>query len=187
MRVLALWVAGVGAASCAVVVATTLPSGGPFVPTWVIWALFPGSILIHVQTVRVARIDFKQRVLETPRPLLAPAVVLGACAFALSMHAVVTMLGVPERHDNRYYLRNHTELTRVSRSEYRYAEREIERLFCGIAFVFYAIAFLVSASPRPAALGRTGYTDAPRAPGPGSAGGRPGGAPYRFRLRLRRP
>lgn len=186
MRVLTLIAASAGAVASIVVVATTLPSGGPFVPTWVIWALFPGCILVHLQTVRVARFDLKQRLLGRPRPILVAAAVLGACALASTLQALAATHGYPERHGNRYYLRNHNELTQVSRSEYRYAEREIQRLFSGIVFVFFGVAILVNVT-RPAAPGRTGYTDAPRAPGPGSADARPGGGPYRFRLRLRRP
>ena len=187
MRVLALGVAAVGAAASVAVVGTTLPSGGPFVPTWVIWALFPASILIHLQTARTARSDLKERLFGRPKALVAIAAALFVCAFALSVHAALTTRGNPERHRNGYYLRNHTELIPVSRAEYRYAERKIERLFCGIAFVFFVVAIFVNAPPRPVAPGRTGYTGAPREPDPGSGGAPPGGGPYRFRPRLRRP
>jgi quinol-cytochrome oxidoreductase complex cytochrome b subunit len=153
MRVLALALALVGAAISAVVVATTLPSGGPFVPTWVIWPLFVGCLLVHVQTVRTARADFKRRLLEAPRLLLAAAGLLAACVFALTMHALFTTRGNPERHGVGYYLRDHTELTRVSRAEYRYAERLVERDFVGIALVFYLAGILVH-YPAGGALGR---------------------------------
>ena len=153
MRALVLSVAAVGAVACAVVVATTLPSGGPFLPTWLIWALLPGCILVHLRTVRVARFDLKKRLFDRPKPLRAAAAILVAAAFGLSMQAVLTSRGNPERRGTHYYLRNHTELIPVSRSAYRYAQRREQRLFGGIAFIFYAIGILVHL-PRQAAASR---------------------------------
>jgi hypothetical protein len=143
MRVLAFALALVGAAVSAVVIATTLPSDGPFVPTWVTWPLFVGCLLVHVQTVRTARDDLKRRLLETPRPILVTAGLLAACVFTLTMHALLTTRGNPERHGTGYYLRDHSELTQVSRAEYGYAERLVERDFVGIALIFYLAGILV--------------------------------------------
>jgi hypothetical protein len=140
--VFVLALALVGAAISAVVAATTLPSNGPFVPTWVTWPLLVGCLLVHVQTVRTARDDFKWRLLETPRPILVTAGLLAACVFTLTMHALFTTRGNPERHGTAY-LRDHSELTRVSRAEYRYAERLVERDFVGIALIFYLAGILV--------------------------------------------
>jgi hypothetical protein len=148
----ALALAVVGAAASAVVVAATLPGGGPFVPTWVIWPLFLGIFPVHARTVRTALPDrdgFKLHLLAAPKPLLATAAVLAACTIPLVAHALLTLRGNPERHGSGYYLRNHAEVTRVSRSEYRYAERLLERNFAGIALVFYLAGILVHA-------GRTG-------------------------------
>jgi hypothetical protein len=153
MRVLTLVLATAGAAVCAVVVASTLASGGPIFRAWVIWPLFIGFFPFQfgaVRTLRRERFELKDRLLSAPRPLLVLVAALGACAFALSMQSLLTSRGNPERHGNGYYLRNHTELTRVSRSEYRYAEREIERLFCGIALVFYLVAIIVRLPGTPA-------------------------------------
>jgi hypothetical protein len=146
----ALAVALVGAAGSAVLVATTLPPGGPFVPTWVTWPLFLGFFPVQFRTVRtlvLERLDLKARLFGRPRALLVPAATLVACAFVLSMQAVLTMHGNPERHGNGYYLDSHGALTRVSRSEYRYAQRELERLFAGLSFVFYAAGILVHFPP----------------------------------------
>jgi hypothetical protein len=142
----ALALAGGGATVSAFVVATTLPSGGPFVPTWVIWPLFLGCFPVHFRTVRtlvLGRNDLKERLLDTPRTLLAAAAVTGACAFAFFAHGLLTSRGNPERHGSAYFIRNHTELTRVSRSEYRYAERLTERFFVSGALLFYLIGILV--------------------------------------------
>jgi hypothetical protein len=135
MRLLVLRLAAVGAALSAVVVGTTLVPGGPFVPDWVIWPLFIGCLAVHLPALRGGA-----RLRPTPRALVVPAAVLAVSAFALAMQAVLTSRGNPERHGNAYFLRDHTELTRVSRSEYRYAERKEERLFAGIALVFYLAA-----------------------------------------------
>jgi hypothetical protein len=59
------------------------------------------------------------------------------------MHALFTTPGNPERHGTSYYLRDHSELTRVSRAENRYAERLVERDFVGIALIFYLAEILV--------------------------------------------
>jgi hypothetical protein len=146
----ALVIAVVGAAASAVVLTTTLPSGGPFVPTWVTWPLFLGFFPVHFRTVRtlvLERSDLRARLFDRPRALLVPAASLVACAFVLSMQAALTMHGNPEHHGNGYYLDSHGALTRVSRSEYRYAERELERLFAGLAFVFYVAGILVHFPP----------------------------------------
>jgi hypothetical protein len=146
----ALSLAVAGATASAAVVATTLAPGGPLLPTWVTWPLFLGIFPVHLRTVRtllLERADLKARVFAKPRALLVPAATLVACAFVLSMQAVLTMRGNPERHGNGYYLDRHGALTRVSRSEYRYAERELERVFAGLAFVFYAAGILVHFPP----------------------------------------
>ena len=144
----ALAVALAGTTAAAVVVATTLPSDGPFLPDWVIWPIFLGLFPVHARTVRAVlpkRRDLRAYFLSAPRPLLVAATVAAACTFALVMHAVATARGNPERHRGGYYLRNHTDLTRVSRSEYRYAERLEERIFAGVALVFYLAGILVNA------------------------------------------
>lgn len=146
----ALGLALAGGAISATVVASTLPSGGPFVPTWVTWPLFVGIFPVQFRTVRtllLERADLKTRVFGKPRAVLLPAATLVACAFVLSMQVVLTMRGNPERHGSAYYLRNHTELTRVSRSEYRYAERQEERLFAGLSVVFYLVGIFVLFPP----------------------------------------
>jgi hypothetical protein len=121
------------------VVATTFAHRGPFVPDWVIWPLFIGCLAVHLPTLRG-----HVRLRSIPRGLVVPMAVVAVCAFALAMQAVLTSHGNPERHGNAYFLRDHTQLTRVSRSEYRYAERKEERLFAGVALVFYLAAIVVS-------------------------------------------
>lgn len=139
MRVLVLRLAVIGAAASTIVVATTFAPGGPFVPDWVIWPIFIGCLAVHVPTFRGGA-----RLRASPRALVVPTAVVAVCAFALAMQAVLTSRGNPERHGNAYFLRNHTELTHVSRSEYHYAERKEERLFAGIALVFYLAAIVVN-------------------------------------------
>jgi hypothetical protein len=145
--------AAVGATASAIVVVTTLPSGGPFLPTWVIWPLFLGIFPVHARTVRTAlpdRGNFKRHLLAAPRPLLAAAAVAVACTSPLIVHGLFTSRGNPERHGSGYYLRNHTEVTQVSRTEYRYEERLLERIFVGVALIFYVAGMVVHAGSRAA-------------------------------------
>lgn len=147
-----LTLAILGAAVSALVVATTFVSGGPLVPTWVIWPLFLGCFPVHLRSVRIlpTEHDFKRRLLESPRVVFVVAAV-GACAFLIVVHSLVTSHGNPERHGGAYYLRNHTELTRVSRAQYRYAERLGERFFSAVALPFYLLGILINVTPgRPA-------------------------------------
>jgi hypothetical protein len=146
LRVLALAVALLGAPASATVFATTFVPGGPLVADWVIWPLAVGSIAVHLETVRTyrsRRAELTRALRETPKGLVAAAMVV----FALSMQAVLTGHGSPERQGHAYFLRNHTELRPVSRAEYRYAERKEERIFAGIALVFYLVALIVHAPP----------------------------------------
>jgi hypothetical protein len=127
-----------GTAISTLVVATTFVPGGPLVPTWVVWPLFLGCFPVHLRSIRMLPLehDFKQRLLDGPRGLLVVAAAIGACALVLMIHGFVTSQGNPERHGRAYYLRNHTELTRVSHSEYRYAERLLERSSAQPRFAF---------------------------------------------------
>jgi hypothetical protein len=160
LRAFAFAAAAVGAIASAAVVASTLVPGGPLAPHWVIWPLFAGCIAINAETARAfasRRTELTQRLRETPRPLF----LIAAAVFALSMQAVLTSHGSPERRGHAYYLRNHTELTLVSRAEFRYAERKEERLFAGVALVFY-LAALIALSP-PGWAGRETVTGPTRA------------------------
>jgi hypothetical protein len=131
------------------VVASTLPSNGPFVPEYVIWPVFLGAILLNGLTVlRFAErrsLPVKRYFVAAPLWLLAAAVIAGGFTEPLAAHALFTGRGEPERHGQRYYLRNHTELTRVSRAEYRYAERLDQRLFVGGPVIFFLLAVMVHA------------------------------------------
>jgi hypothetical protein len=149
VRVLVLALAAVGVVASAALFVSTFPSGGPFAPDWTIWPVFVGCIAIHLPAIRI-RGGFELRLADTPRAVLVPAAVVGVCAFVLAPQTAVTARGNPERHGRGYYLRNHTELTRVSRAEYRYAERKLQRGFSGIALVFYLVAIILQ-SRRPAA------------------------------------
>jgi glucan phosphoethanolaminetransferase (alkaline phosphatase superfamily) len=144
----------------AVVVTTTLDPGGPVVGDWVIWPLFLGCIAVLMATVLAFR-DRRDELTRRLREARKMVVVVAVAAFVLAMQAVLTNRGNPERHGAAYYLRNHTELTRVSRAEYRYAERKEQRLFAGIALVFYLAAIIAHARP---ATG-TGRARAPAAHG----------------------
>ena len=130
-------------------VASTLPSNGPFVGQYVIWPVFLGALLLNGLTViRFAErrsLPVKRYVVLAPLWLLAAAVIAGGFAEPLAAHALFEGRGEPERHGKRYYLRNHTELTRVSRAEYRYAERLDQRLFVGGPVIFYLVAIVVHA------------------------------------------
>jgi hypothetical protein len=139
-----------GTAASAVVAGSTLASDGPIISPVAAVPLFAGMFVVHARSVRTLlpeRGRFKQRLLGVPRPILAPAVALAACAFVLGLHAVITSPGQPERHGDAYYVRNHTELTRVSRGEYRYAERLQERIFTAIPLVFYLLGILIHLPP----------------------------------------
>jgi hypothetical protein len=143
LRALAFAVAAAGAVASAAVFSTTFVPGGPLVPDWVIWPVFIGCLAVHLETVRGLRSRRAEVARDFRKPRKALALV-AAVAFALSMHAVLTLHGSPEQHGSAYYLRNHTELTRVSRAEYRYAERQEERLFAGVALVFYLAAIVIN-------------------------------------------
>jgi hypothetical protein len=165
---IALGLAVIGASLSTLVIATSLAPGGPLVPLWVAWPLFLGCFPVHFRSVRTLLLDrsgFKQRLLATPRTLFVPTVAM-ACAFALTTHGIVTVQGQPERHGSAYYLRNHTELTRVSRSDYRYAERVSERIFTGLPLLFYLLGILIQvAAPggRPTRASGLGSPPAPSA------------------------
>ena len=166
-RSVVLTLATLGAAVSALVVATTFVPGGPVVPTWIIWPLFLGCFPVHLRSIRVLPTEhaFKQRLLDSPRVLLVVATAIGACALLLMVHGLVTSQGNPERHGGGYYLRNHTELTRVSRAQYRSAERLGERFFSAVALPFYLLGILINVAPgRPARKGVSAEPVSPPAP-----------------------
>jgi hypothetical protein len=167
----ALVLASVGATVSAIVVASTLIANGPLIAAWTVVPLFLGIFPIHVRSVRLLLPDrdLKKRLLAAPRLLLVGAGLAGAITFPLVMHGVFTLGGQPERHANRYYVDNHGDSRRVSRSEYRYSERLEERIFAGAALVFYLVGVLVNAgeSKLNASAGTPGRPST--SPGPASA------------------
>ncbi|MDQ2910205.1 MAG: hypothetical protein M3R39_04205 [Actinomycetota bacterium] len=118
---------------------------------WTVWPLFLGCLPVHLRSARPLQIEggeFSERLLDTPRGLLVSAALVGAGAFVLSAHGIFTAPGVPERHGSLDHLRDHTELTPVSRAQHRYAERMTERIFAGGALIFYLLGIVIHVSQR---------------------------------------
>jgi len=135
-------------------VASSFLPGAPYFPDWLIWLVFPPLFVVHSRTVLVStrrsarRSALADELRSRPRPLLALAALLAAFAGGIGMYSILTATGVPERHDHTYYLRNHTDLTRVSYSTYRHAIAVDERIFGGIAAVFYLMGVIINTQAR---------------------------------------
>ena len=135
---------GLGGFSAIVLVSSVLP-GAPFLPTSVTWPVVAAVILLSFRTARLAadgRIDPKHPLAALParwRPVLV--IVMPALVVITVASIVQRPEGVPERHGDTYFLRNHTQLTPVTRNVYRAAEAREERAFAAVA-LFFCIGLL---------------------------------------------
>jgi hypothetical protein len=134
-----------GVAFTILITAGTFAGPEPIFPDWIIFPLFAFTLAISgFELYRSRKND-----IDTARPfahlqplarrtlmlLLACMVIVGAVSFFHSGR------GTPERHGGNYFLRNHTELIPVSRSEYLRVDRAEERAFSMIAGAFLLVSF----------------------------------------------
>jgi hypothetical protein len=138
-----------GALLSVLVLASTFSPGAPLLPVWLIWIVFVPIFPLHVRSVLILREGgFPRALLALPRAVLVPSVALALALFGVGMYSIATAGGVPERHGDNYYLRNHTELTPVSHATYLHAIAVNQRIFAAIPAIFYLLGVLVNLAPK---------------------------------------
>jgi hypothetical protein len=153
-RVFALSVAA-SLAAVGVVISSLLP-GAPFFPSWFFWLPFPLVFVVHVRSVLVTQRLSGAALLPylrlRPPLLLAVVGVLVVFCFGVGSYSIDTSQGASERHGDKYYIRDHTVLTRVSRTTYLHQVAVEERIFGGISAIFFLAGVLINTPvrrPRP--------------------------------------
>jgi hypothetical protein len=141
------------------VAAGTLGDGAPLFPDWIIAPLVVLALAIcgaqvvtdpeHGRSCAAFKrlSPWRKRAM---RVVMALIWVIGAFSLYELRH------GGPERHGNRFYARNHTQLTSVSMREYEHLRRVQERLFAvGVIFFFVGVLGSGSAANRRPKVRRT--------------------------------
>jgi hypothetical protein len=149
----------VGVAFAILITAGTVAGPEPIFPDWLIFPLFAFTVAVcGLELYHSYRNDvdtthpfahLRPLARRTLTLLLACMVFIGGVSFLTSGN------GNPERHGDRYFSRNHTELTPISRSKYLRMDRASERAFSMVAGAFLVVSFGL-------ALANGGLTDTPR-------------------------
>ena len=146
----ALPAAAVSFAVSGVVVALSFLPGDPLVPDGLVFLLFFGVFPVHLGSV-VTMVRFQdgrrwfrggERALHralSPWQRVATSVAFGAC-WLLVLLSFFQIDGQAERHDGRYYLSNHGDLTEVGRDEYIEQRKLQQRAFSAGPAGFYVVA-----------------------------------------------
>lgn len=146
-RTLLVMAAGLGLVFASAVILGTLIPTEPAFPPRVSWVFLPlvGTVVLCSVAWRRRKRDSAGNPLRFPPGHLLRLAALGAFAATFSVlgWSLASLNGTPERQNDRYYLRNHSQLREVTRSKYFEAVATDERLFAAAALVFFLSGLLV--------------------------------------------
>jgi hypothetical protein len=151
----ALPVALVGVVVAGAVTASTFLADPPTVPAVVKVLLFLGIFPLHLGTIFVLREsgEAPTDALRRLPPLVLAVAAAMFMAFALAgMTAVLGKSGATERHDGRYFLNDHGEISEITKDDYEQRRAGSARSSAAIPGAFYvagaAVALLARAESK---------------------------------------